>query len=83
MRIVIGADWSEEAFAAVEQCVLLYRPTEVTIVHGLEMGVFEYPSIAHLAGFQGYEEFRRRRSAPQANNCWIASRRSSRPFPRP
>jgi nucleotide-binding universal stress UspA family protein len=59
MRIVIGVDWSDEAFAAVQQAVLLYRPTEVTVVHGIEMGVFEYPTIAHLAGLQGYEEFRR------------------------
>ena len=59
MRIVIGVDWSEEAFAAVQQAVLLYRPTEVTIVHGIEMGVFEYPSLVQIASLQGYEEFRR------------------------
>ena len=50
MRIVIGVDWSDEAFAAVQQAVLLYRPTEVTVVHGIEMGMFEYPAVAHLAG---------------------------------
>jgi nucleotide-binding universal stress UspA family protein len=59
MRIVIGVDWSDEAFAAVQQAVLLYRPTEVAIVHGIEMGVFEYPSLAQIASLQGYEEFRR------------------------
>ncbi|HKT34189.1 MAG TPA: universal stress protein [Nitrospira sp.] len=58
MRIVIGVDWSDEAFAAVRQALLLYRPSEVTIVHGIEMGIFEYPAVAQLASLQGYEEFR-------------------------
>jgi nucleotide-binding universal stress UspA family protein len=57
--MVIGVDWSDEAFAAVQQVLYLYRPTEVTIVHGIEMGIFEYPTITHIAGLQGYEEFRR------------------------
>ena len=57
MRMVIGVDWSDEAFAAVKQAVLLYRPSEVTLVHGMEMGVFEYPVIAQLASLHGYEEF--------------------------
>jgi len=59
MRIVIGVDWSDEAFAAVQQALFLYRPTEVTVVHGIEMGMFEYPAVAHLAGLQGHEEYRR------------------------
>ncbi|MDF2756173.1 MAG: putative Universal stress protein [Nitrospira sp.] len=59
MRMVIGVDWSDEAFAAVQQALFLYRPTEVTVVHGIEMGIFEYPTITHIAGLQGYEEFRR------------------------
>ncbi|HEX6531133.1 MAG TPA: universal stress protein [Nitrospira sp.] len=58
MRMVIGVDWSDEAFAAVQQALLLYRPTEVTIVHGIDMGVFEYPAVGQLAGLQGYEGFR-------------------------
>ena len=58
MRMVIGVDWSDEAFAAVQQALLLYRPTEVTIVHGIDLGIFEYPSLAQLGGLQGYEGFR-------------------------
>ena len=58
MKIVIGVDWSDEAFAAVQQILLLYRPTEVALVHGIEMGVFEYPALAQVASIQGYEEFR-------------------------
>ncbi|HET8721754.1 MAG TPA: universal stress protein, partial [Nitrospira sp.] len=57
MRIVIGVDWSDEAFAAVQQALLLYRPTEVTLVHGIEMGIFEYPALAQIASLQGYEQF--------------------------
>lgn len=29
MRIVVGVDWSDEAFAAVEQIGLLYRPDDI------------------------------------------------------
>ena len=58
MKMVIGVDWSEEAFAAVQQALLLYRPAETTIVHGIDMGVFEYPAIAQLGSLQGYEGFR-------------------------
>ena len=57
MRIVFGVDWSDEAFAAVQQTLLLYRPTEVALVHGIEMGIFEYPALAQIAGLQGYEQF--------------------------
>src|SRR5690242_3859854 len=58
MRMVIGVDWSDEAFAAVQQALVLYRPTDVTIVHGIDIGMFEYPALAQLAGLQGYEGFR-------------------------
>ncbi len=58
MRIVIGVDWSDQAFAAVQQTFHLYRPTEVTLVHGIKLGVFEYPIVAEAANLQGYDEFR-------------------------
>jgi len=59
MKILIGVDWSDEAFAAVQQVLHLYRPTEVTLAHGIDMGIFEYPALAQTANMQGYEEFRR------------------------
>lgn len=59
MKVVIGVDWSDEAFAAVQQVAHLYRPTETTLVHGIEMGVFEYPALAQVANLQGYEDLRR------------------------
>jgi nucleotide-binding universal stress UspA family protein len=40
-------DWSDEAFAAVEQVGLLYRPEEVVLVHG----------VAQAANLQGTVEF--------------------------
>lgn len=58
MRIVTGVDWSEEAFAAVEQIGLLYRPEEVLLVHGVDLGMFQSPLVAGVFNMQGYDEFR-------------------------
>lgn len=58
MKIVAGIDWSDEAFAAVEQIGLLYRPDEVILVHGVDLGMFHYPIVAEAANIQGYDEFR-------------------------
>lgn len=58
MRIAIGVDWSDQAFAAVTQTLHAYRPTDVTLVHGIDLGVFEYPIVAQAANLQGYDEFR-------------------------
>ena len=46
MRIAIGVDWSDEAFTAVTQTFHLYHPTDVTLVHGVNLGMFEQPIIA-------------------------------------
>ena len=59
MRVVAGVDWSDAAFAAVEQLGLLYRPAEVTLVHGVDLGLFEYPIVAEAANLQGYDIFRK------------------------
>ena len=58
MKIVAGVDWSDEAFAAVEQIGLLYKPDEVVLVHGVDLGMFHYPIVAEAANLQGYDEFR-------------------------
>lgn len=58
MKIVAGVDWSDEAFASVEQIGLLYRPDEVVLVHGVDLGMFHYPIMAEAANLQGYDEFR-------------------------
>ena len=58
MNIVAGVDWSDEAFAAVEQIGLLYHPDEVVLVHGVDLGMFHYPVVAEAANIQGYDEYR-------------------------
>ncbi|HEV8326122.1 MAG TPA: universal stress protein [Nitrospiraceae bacterium] len=58
MRIVVGVDWSAEAFASVEQIGLLYRPDDVVLVHGVDLGMFQSPIVAGAVNLQGYDEFR-------------------------
>src|SRR5687768_4539267 len=58
MRMVIGVDWSEEAFAAVQQATTLYRPQDVSLVHGIDLGMFQYPMVAEAGDVQGYDDFR-------------------------
>ena len=48
MRILVGVDLSDQAFAAVEQIGLLYRADEIVIVHG----------VAQAANLQGTVELR-------------------------
>jgi nucleotide-binding universal stress UspA family protein len=59
VRIVVGIDWSEESFTTVQQVLHVFRPTQVALVHGVSMGLLEYPSVAQAANFQGYDELRR------------------------
>jgi nucleotide-binding universal stress UspA family protein len=58
MRILVGVDWSDEAFAAVEQIGLLYKPDEVVLVHGVDLGMLQSPIVAGAVNLQGYDEFR-------------------------
>ena len=58
MKVVAGVDWSDEAFSAVEQLGLLYKPDEVLLVHGVDLGMFQSPLLAGAANLQGYDEFR-------------------------
>ena len=58
MRVVIGVDWSDQAFAAVTQTFHLYQPTDVTLVHGVDLGILEHPVVAEAGNGQGYDDFR-------------------------
>lgn len=58
MRVVIGVDWSDQAFAAVTQTFQLYRPTDVALVHGIDLGMWQYPVVAQAGNVQGYDDFR-------------------------
>jgi nucleotide-binding universal stress UspA family protein len=59
VKVVAGVDWSDAAFAAVEQLGLLFQPADVTLVHGVDLGLFEYPIVAEAANLQGYDIFRK------------------------
>jgi nucleotide-binding universal stress UspA family protein len=58
MRVVIGVDWSDQAFAAVTQTFQLYHPTDVTLVHGVDLGILKHPVVAQAGNVQGYDDFR-------------------------
>ena len=45
MRVVIAVDWSEEAFAAVQQVAALYPLEEVTLIHGVDLGTLDHPEV--------------------------------------
>jgi nucleotide-binding universal stress UspA family protein len=59
VKVVAGVDWSDAAFAAVEQLGLLFPAADVTLVHGVDLGLFEYPIVAEAANLQGYDIFRK------------------------
>lgn len=59
MRVVIGVDWSDQAFAAVTQTFQLCHPTDVTLVHGVDLGILEHPVVAQAGNVQGYDAFRK------------------------
>jgi len=58
MRIAIGVDWSDQAFTAVTQTFHTYHPSDVTLVHGVDLGMFESPIVAQAANLQGYDDYR-------------------------
>jgi nucleotide-binding universal stress UspA family protein len=58
MRIAAGVDWADEAFAAVEQIGLLYRPDEVVLIHGVDLGVLTAPMMAGTINMPGYDDLR-------------------------
>jgi nucleotide-binding universal stress UspA family protein len=83
MKVVAGVDWSDAAFAAVEQLGLLYRPDEVTLVHGVDLGLFEYPIVAEAANLQGYDIFRKSMFDAGCESLERAEAMLPRDLPRP
>ena len=53
MRVLIALDWSEQAFAAVREVSYLYDLQEVVLVHGIDLGMFQYPIVAEVSSMQG------------------------------
>ncbi|MCS6317651.1 MAG: universal stress protein [Nitrospira sp.] len=59
MRALIALDWSEQAFVAVREVTYLYDLQEVILVHGIDLGMFQYPIVAEVSNLQGYDDFRK------------------------
>ncbi|MGB4066898.1 MAG: universal stress protein [Nitrospira sp.] len=59
MRVIIGVDWSDQSFAAITQTFQLCHPTDVTLVHGVDLGILEHPVVAQAGNVQGYDDFRK------------------------
>ncbi|HXH85272.1 MAG TPA: universal stress protein [Nitrospira sp.] len=78
MKVVIGVDWSEQAFATVQQVLHLYHPTELTLVHGVDLGLFGSPIVAQAANLQGYDDFRK--ALIDAGNQVLARTANMLPF---
>ena len=58
MKIVIGVDWSDEAFAAVRTVSDLFAPESLTLAHAIDLRPFETPLIAPAISRQAYEAFK-------------------------
>ncbi|MBX3235998.1 MAG: universal stress protein [Nitrospiraceae bacterium] len=59
MRVVMALDWAEHAFSAVRQALELYAVKDAVLVHGVDLGLFQYPLIAEMSNLQGYDDFRK------------------------
>jgi nucleotide-binding universal stress UspA family protein len=59
VRTVVAVDWSDEAFNAVQEVCKLYKPSELTLVHAVDLGFLESPVMAQAMNVQGYDEFRK------------------------
>jgi nucleotide-binding universal stress UspA family protein len=59
VHIVVGVDWSNEAFTAVQVATRLYTPEELTLVHALDLGFLAHPAVAQAMELRGHDEFLR------------------------
>ena len=58
MRLVIGVDWSEHAFDAVQVATALFRPDDIALVHAVDLGWFRNPVVAEAGNVQGYDDYK-------------------------
>ena len=40
MKIVVAVDWSDNDLTALNQAMQLYRPTEITLVHAIDLSLY-------------------------------------------
>lgn len=59
MHIVVGVDWSNQAFTAVQVATRLFTPEELTLVHALDLGFLAHPMVAQAMELRGHDEFLR------------------------
>ena len=58
MRIAVAVDWSEPSFETVKSIGHMYQPSEVTLIHAVDLHPFENPLLAPAVAKQAFEEFR-------------------------
>jgi len=58
MRIAIAVDWSEQSFDTVKSIAYLYQPSEVILIHAVDLHPFENPLLAPPVAKQAFIEFR-------------------------
>ena len=58
MRIAVAVDWSEQSFDTVKSIAHLYQPSEVILIHAVDLHPFENPLLAPAVAKQAFEEFR-------------------------
>lgn len=58
MRIAVAVDWSEQSFDIVKSLASLYQPSEVILIHAVDLHPFENPLLAPAVAKQAFENFR-------------------------
>ena len=58
MRIAVAVDWSEQSFENVKSMASLYRPSEIILIHAVDLHPFENPLLAPAVAKQAFEQFR-------------------------
>lgn len=58
MRIAVAVDWSEPSFDTVKSIAHLYQPSEVILIHAVDLHPFENSLFAPAVAKQSLEEFR-------------------------
>lgn len=58
MRIAVAVDWSEQSFDTVKSIARLYQPSEVILIHAVDLHPFDNSLLAPTVAKQAFEEFR-------------------------
>jgi nucleotide-binding universal stress UspA family protein len=58
MRIAVAIGWSEQSFDTVKGIAHLYQPSEVILIHAVDLHPFENPLLAPAVAKQSFENFR-------------------------